>query len=483
MAKISNRNHHLSGDENGGNNMATDSARARVNSLLDENSFVEIGALVNARNTDFNLANVQTPADGVVTGYGQIDGRLVYVYSQDSSVLGGAVGEMHAKKIVRIYEMAVKVGAPVIGLIDSSGIRLEEATDALNAFGEIYRAKAKASGVVPQISAVFGNCGGGLAIINGLSDFTFMADKAKIFVNSPNAVDNNKEEVLDTASAKFQAESGNVDFVGSEEEVIGALRQFVSLLPSNNEAYDAEVDNDDDDLNRNLEGFEVLNKNALFAISKLADFEDMSNVFEIKKDFGKDIVAALVRISGRTVGVVACNEKKLSADGADKAARLIRFCDAFELPVITLADTNGFATTKDDEIRLPKALSELTYEYANATVPKITVICGEAVSSAYNVFNSKGLGADVVYAWQDSKIGIMNSKDAAYILKKDDSQSLEELENEYETLQGSVMSAAKRGYVDTIISLCDTRKYLIGALDMLYTKSEDVLYKKHGSVK
>ena len=212
------------------------SARQRIESILDDNSFVEIGALVKARSTDFNIKTNDTPSDGVITGYGIVNGKLVYIYSQDASVIGGSVGEMHAKKIVNLYNMAMKTGAPVIGLVDSTGLRLQEAVDGLNAFGEIYLKQAMASGVIPMITAVFGSCGGGLSVVSSMGDFTFMeGEKAELFVNSPNAINENRKEVCDSASAKFQSESGTVDFVGTESEIFEGIRDLVSILPSNNE--------------------------------------------------------------------------------------------------------------------------------------------------------------------------------------------------------------------------------------------------------
>lgn len=233
--------------------MSTTSSLAskRIESLLDENSFVEIGALVTARATDFNLKQTETPSDGVVTGYGVINGNLVYVYSQDASVLNGSVGEMHARKITKLYDLAMKTGAPVIGLIDSAGLRLQEATDALNAFGEIYLKQTLASGVIPQITAIFGSCGGGLALIPTLTDFTFMeSSKAKLFVNSPNALDGNNVSKCDSASAQFQSsESGIVDIVADEAAIYAKVRELVSMLPANNED-DASDEKCTDDLNR-----------------------------------------------------------------------------------------------------------------------------------------------------------------------------------------------------------------------------------------
>ena len=226
-------------------------ARQRISSLLDENSFVEIGALVTARATDFNLKQTETPADGVITGYGVIDGNLVYIYSQDATVLNGSVGEMHAKKITNLYDLALKTGAPVIGLIDSAGLRHQEATDALNGFGEIYLKQSLASGVIPQITAIFGGCGGGLAIIPTLTDFTFMEEKkAKLFVNTPNSLAGNEISKCNTSDSSFQSsESGIVDVVGEETSILGQIRELISLLPANNED-DASFEECTDDLNR-----------------------------------------------------------------------------------------------------------------------------------------------------------------------------------------------------------------------------------------
>ncbi len=232
-------------------NTTASSARQRIDSLLDANSFVEIGGQITARSTDFNMAAKETPSDGVITGYGVIDGNLVYVYSQDATVLGGTIGEMHAKKIVRLYDIAMKTGAPVIGLVDCAGLRLQEATDALNGFGEIYMAQANASGVIPQITAVFGTCGGGMALASALTDFTFMEEKkAKLFVNSPNTLEGNIESKCNTASAAFQSEeAGLVDFVGSEADILAQMRALVSMLPANYED-DMSFEECTDDLNR-----------------------------------------------------------------------------------------------------------------------------------------------------------------------------------------------------------------------------------------
>ncbi|MBR2401750.1 MAG: carboxyl transferase [Lachnospiraceae bacterium] len=472
----------------------TSSASQRIAALLDDNSFVEIGAMVTARATDFNMKQNDTPSDGVVTGYGVIDGNLVYVYSQDASVMGGSVGEMHAKKIVKLYELAMKTGAPVIGLIDSAGLRLQEATDALNGFGQIYSCQAMASGVIPQITAIFGACGGGLAIIPTLTDFTFMeSTKAKLFVNSPNALDGNNVSKCDTASAKFQSEeAGIVDFTGDEATILGQIRNLVAMLPSNNEdVKDADCT---DDLNRACAELANCAGDTSIALSMIADNNDF---VEVKADYAKDMVTGFVKLNGMSVGVVAnrsevCDEEGkvaekfdavLSAKGCEKAADFVNFCDAFEIPVLTLTNVKGFAATVCEEKKIAKAVAKLTYAFANATVPKVNVIVGKAYGSAYIAMNSKSIGADITMAWPTAEIGMMDATLAAKIMYEGQGADvIKEKAAEYAELQNSVNSAAKRGYVDQIIEAVDTRKYVIGAFEMLYAKREDRPCKKHGTV-
>lgn len=481
-------------------NSAEKSAIRRISALFDENSFVEIGGLVSARSTDFNLQDTQTPGDGVVTGYGVIDGNLVYVFSQDASVLGGSIGEMHAKKIANIYDMAMKMGAPIIGLIDCAGLRLQESTDALEAFGTIYNKQALASGVIPQITAIFGNCGGGLGIIPALADFTFMAKDGKLFVTSPNALDGNNESKCDTASADYQSkESGLADFTGTEEEVLAGIRQLVSILPANNEEEAPELDCQDD-LNRVCADLENCLEDTSIA---LANISDNNFVCEVKAQYAKEMVTAFIKLNGATVGAVANRTKvyddemkvvaeynaRLTTAGAAKAAEFVEFCDAFNIPVITLTNTKGFATTVEEEKTISKAVAKLTYAFANATTPKVNVVIGNAFGSAYVAMNSKSAGADIVYAWPGAKIGTMCPKEAVRIIYANEIKNaenknafIEEKAAEYKALQTSALSAAKRGYVDSIVEPQDTRKYLIGALEMLYTKREDRPVKKHGTV-
>ena len=470
-------------------------AGARITSLLDANSFVEIGQSVTARTTDFNMAEKKAPSDGVITGYGVIDGNLVYVYSQDASVLNGTVGEMHAKKISRLYDLAMKTGAPVIGLVDCAGLRLQEATDALEAFGEIYLKATLASGVIPQITGIFGTCGGGMAVLPALTDFTFVEEKnGKMFVNSPNALEGNHISKCDTSDARFQSEeTGLIDGVGTEEEVIGKIRALVSLLPSNNEDNDSFVECTDD-LNRVCEDIANCAGDTALALSRIAD----NGIFlETKDAYGKDVVTGFMRLNGATVGAVANRSEiydeegnkaeefdgSLSARGARKAAEFVKFCDAFEIPVLTLTNVTGFKATLCNEKMMAKSVGEMVHAFADATVPKVNVIIGKAYGNAYIAMNSKATGADMVFAWDNAEIGMMDADLAAKIMYADaDAATLKEKAAQYRELQSGVASAAARGYVDSVISPADTRKYVIGAFEMLFTKREDRPSKKHGTV-
>lgn len=482
-------------------NSAQTSASKRIQALLDENSFVEVGSYITARSTDFNMADKETPADGVITGYGTIEGSLVYVYSQDASVLGGSLGEMHAKKISSIYSLAMKVGAPVIGLIDCAGLRLQEATDALDGFGQMYLSQTMASGVIPQISAIFGTCGGGMAVSSALSDFIFMEEKkAKLFVNSPNAIEGNRIEKCDTSSAAFQSEdTGLVDFTGDEDQILSEIRTLVSILPANNED-DMSYSECEDDLNRicaDLENYAGATDVALSMIS------DDGFFMEVKKAYDPSMVTGFIRLNGMTVGCVANRtelygdngvkeadyEAALTAHGCDKAAKFVSFCDAFDIPLLTLVNVKGYKASKCTERRIAKNAGRLTYAFSNASVPKVTVIVGEAYGTAYLTMNSKSIGADLVFAWPGATIGMMDATAAAKIMyadeiaKADDSLALiNEKAAAYRELQSSAVAAAKRGYVDDIMEACDTRKRVIAAFEMLFTKREDRPGKKHGTV-
>ncbi|MCR5477620.1 MAG: carboxyl transferase [Lachnospiraceae bacterium] len=472
----------------------TSKASQRIASLLDDNSFAQIGALVTARATDFNLDPKMTPSDGCITGYGTIGDKLVYVYAQDASVLGGTIGEMHARKIVNLYNLALKMGAPVIGLLDCAGMRLQEATDALYAFGRIYAKQSAASGVIPQITAILGNCGGGLALFPTMTDFTFMAKEgAQLFVNAPNAIAGNRAEKCDTASAAFQsAETGIVDVVADEAEIFAQIRKLVSFLPANNE--DVVLEDCTDDLNRAVEGIAGCKGDTAIALSLIADDSDF---FEVKADYAKEMVTGFLRLNGSTVGAVAnrCQvfdaegkeaakfDAVLTADGCEKAADFIRFCDAFEIPVLSLTNVKGFDATIDSEKRVARAAAKLVDAFAGATVPKVNVVVGDALGNAANVMNAKAIGADLTISWEGARIGTMEGKLAAQVLAADKSADEQKaVAKEYDEELQSAQSAARRGYVDQIIDPADTRKYVIAAFEMLYSKRDSRPEKKHTAV-
>lgn len=410
-------------------------------------------------------------------------------------MLNGSIGEMHAKKIANLYDLAMKTGAPIIGLLDCAGLRLQEATDALNAFGEIYTKQVMASGVIPQITGIFGTCGGGLAVVPALTDFTFMEDtKGRLFVNSPNALEGNEISKCDTSSAAYQSEhAGLVDVVGSEEEILGQMRTLISMLPSNFEDNSSYIECADD-LNRVCPELENCVGDTSIALSQIADNQEF---FEVKAAYAKDMVTGFIRLNGATVGCVANRsevyneegektetfENVLSARGCKKAAEFVKFCDAFEIPVLTLTNVKGYKATKCSESNMARNAAELTNAFISATVPKVNIVIGEAFGSAYLTMNSKSTGADMVFAWPNAQIGMMDAKLAAKIMYADaDAAIINEKAAEYAMLQSSALSAAKRGYVDTIIEAEDTRKYVIGAFEMLFTKREDRPSKKHGTV-
>ena len=475
-------------------NSNTMSAKDRIASLVDENSFVELGAGITKRSTDFNMQEKSVPADGVITGYGLIQMRPVYVYSQDASALNGTIGEMHAKKIAHIYELAMKTGVPVIGLIDCAGMRLQESTDALAGFGQIYKMKAKASGVIPQISAIFGNCGGGVAVMAAMSDFTFMEqNNGKLFVNSPNTLEGNYTDKLDTASADFQKTASVVDVIcDGEAEVFENVRNLVSILPENNNEIGG-MEECMDDLNRLVPDFAAEIKDPAAALEDLGD----NNFFlELKKDFAKEMVTGFISLDGMTVGCVANRtavysedgseqesfEARLTSDGCDKAASFIKTCDAFNIPVLTLTNVEGFATTVEEEKTIASKAAALTAAFAEADVPKVNLITGNAYGSAYITMNSKHIGADMVFALPDAKIGMMDAQVAAKIMYADDKDADIAAKAAEFAAQSGTEAAAARGYIDSIIAPEAARKQLIFAFELLFTKSEYPIGKKHGTI-
>lgn len=469
-------------------------AMSRIARLLDDNSFMEVGSLVTARSTDFNLDETKAPSDGVIVGHGLIDGNLVFVYSQDVSVLNGTIGEMHSKKIASVYDKAMKMGAPVIGLIDCAGVRLQESVDALAGLGTIFEKQTKASGVVPQITAVFGSCGGGLAFLPALSDFVFMEEKGKLFVNAPNTLDGNRVEVCDTSAADYQRkESGMVDGVGTEEEILTKMRELIALLPSNSRDTRV-IDSCEDSLNRACRNLDGSKGDTRYILSEISDNHIF---FETKTAYAGEMVTGFIKLNGLTVGTIANSteindmdgnkieefDPVLSARGCGKAADFISFCDAYDIPVLSLTNVEGYKATLCSERTMAKAAGRMVAALSGATVPKVNLIVGNAYGSAYVVMNSKTVGADLVYAWPEAKIGTMEAQMAAKIMYPEASaEVLSEKAAEFEALQDSVKTAAARGYVDLIIEPSETRKYMIAAFEMLYSKQVDIPDKKHRTI-
>lgn len=467
-------------------NVAANPAFNRLEQLLDDHSFVELGALVTARNTDFDLQQEQTPSDGVITGHGLIDGNLVFVFCQDKTVLNGSIGEMHAKKILSVYDMAIKMGAPVIGLLDSTGIRLQESVDALESLGAVYKKAVEASGVIPQIIGVMGHCGGGLSVLSALSDFTVMVEGAKLYFNAPNTIVGNNEERVDTAGAEYQYQTaGNVDFCGTESEILEKIRQMICILPGCNVEEGCEEECLDD-LNRAtiLEGkYKDL---ALFA----EEISDSHLFVETKEGYAKEMLTGFVKLNGMTVGIVGNRQTantetfsaELTADGCEKAADFIRFCDAFDIPLLSLTNVCGYAHTYETEARLSKALGKMVYAFSNANVPKINLLMGQAVGSAYVMMNAKSLGADLVYAFSNANVAPMEAELAVKTMYPSaEGDILAEKTQQFKTLNCGVENAGRRGYIDRILEPADTRKYLIAGFEMLFTKRVDGPYKKHGT--
>lgn len=439
-------------------------AYERIQGILDEGSFVEIGALVKGRNAGKGAFGA---GDGVVTGYGTIDDRLVYLYSQDPSYLAGSLGEMHAKKISSVYRMALNMGAPVIAIVDCAGIRMDEGNDSLYSFGRIFAHQAKVSGVVPQITMVYGACGGGMAVSAGMSDFVFMEkDNGRMFVNSPDAVTGNYSEKCDTSSAAFCAKSGCCDAYGTAEEIRKMVRELVSILPQNSET-DLSESVTEDDLNRSVSGIESLKT----PLEKAAQISDDGIVFEVKKEYAVSAFTGFIRLNGRTVGVAANGKDELCWKACDKISSFLKYCDAFSIPVLTLADVRGFARTKENEERIASKAAELSFTYACLTVPAVTIVTGKAYGTAGITMGSKALGTDLVYAWTGAKMGLM---------EKELMDKLTGINADKDVY--SAEYNAERGYLDEIFAPEETRQKVAASFEMLYTKQVAAVPRKHGTV-
>ena len=477
-------------------------ARERLHFLLDEGSFEETGMLVTHRARDFGLDKELYPGDGVVTGYGTVNGRLVYVYSQDFTVFGGSLSETHAAKICRIMDLAMQNGAPVIGLNDSGGARIQEGVVSLGGYADIFYRNTLASGVIPQISAIMGPCAGGAVYSPAITDFIFMVEKSSyMFVTGPNVVKTvTHEEVTSEelgGAHTHSTKSGVTHFsCPNEIECIKSIKTLLSFIPSNCEddppAFPYKPG---DELRKGLNNIIPANPNQPYDIRDIIiEVIDDSAFFEAHKAFAENIVVGFARLAGKSIGIVA-NQPAFLAGVLDihastKAARFVRFCDSFNIPLLVFEDVPGFLPGTDQEWNaIITNGAKLLYAFSEATVPRITVITRKAYGGAYDVMNSKHIGADMNYGWPTSEIAVMGSKGAAEIIfkkeiaeAKDPKAKLIEKEKEYTDLFANPYKAAERGYIDEVIRPEETRLKLIKAFKMLENKVAVLPKKKHGNI-
>jgi propionyl-CoA carboxylase beta chain len=475
------------------------SARERITLLLDENSFEEWDMFVEHRCTDFGMAGKTIPGDGVVTGHGTINGRLVYVFSKDFTVFGGSLSETHAQKIVKVQKAAVQNGAPIIGIFDAGGARIQEGVASLGGYADIFLQNTLASGVVPQISVIMGPCAGGDVYSPAITDFIFMVrDTSYMYVTGPDVVKTvTNEEVTheELGGASVHArKSGVVD--GSFENDLEALvqmRRLIDFLPlSNREAPPTRPVHDHPERSEpSLDTLVPNNPNKPYDIKELIEkVADEGDFFEISPEFGKNIVVGFGRLEGQPVGFVANQPMSLAGvldiDASRKAARFVRFCDAFNIPIVTFVDVPGFLPgTKQEYGGLIKHGAKLLFAYAEATVPKLTVITRKAYGGAYDVMSSKHLRGDVNYAWPTAEIAVMGAKGAAEIIFRadaNDPEKMAEHAKNYEARFANPFVAAGRGYIDDVIQPRNTRRRLIRALRTLKHKKASNPWKKHDNI-
>lgn len=478
-------------------------SRERLELLFDSNTFVEIDAFVETRSIEFDMQKKKIPGDGVVTGYGSVEGRLVFVASQDFTVIGGSLGEMHAKKITKVMDMAMKMGAPFISINDSGGARIEEGIDALSGFGDIFFRNTIASGVIPQISVIMGPCAGGAVYSPAITDFIFMVENtSQMFITGPQVIKavTGEEVTFEQlgGAAAHNAVSGVAHFKSSNErECIEQIKRLIGFLPDNN-LTDAPVYASSDDMNRltdELNDFIPTEANKPYDMKDIiARVVDNGDFLEIQESFAQSIIVGFGRLNGATVGIIANQPKvlagSLDVNSSDKGARFVRFCDAFNIPVITFTDVPGYLPGVGQEHNgIIRHGAKLLYAFSEATVPKINVIVRKAYGGAYIAMNSKHLGADQVFAWPTAEIAVMGPDGAANIIFKKEIGAAEDPVaarnqkiEEYREKFSNPYIAAARGYVDDVIEPASTRLRLINALDMLASKRENRPSKKHGNI-
>ncbi len=478
-------------------------ARERVNLLMDEDSFQEIGMFVEHRSSQFGLDKQKFPGDGVVTGYGTIHGRLIYVFSQDFTVLGGSLSESHAQKICKVMDLALKNGAPIIGLNDSGGARIQEGVVSLAGYADIFYRNTRSSGVIPQLSVIMGPCAGGAVYSPALTDFVFMVeDTSYMFVTGPNVVKTVTHEEItseELGGAKTHAEKSGVNHFTASNDVtmLRMVRDFVSYIPQNCDEKaptDSLVEFDKAKL-QNITTVLPENSTLPYDIREVIESTIDDNTWrEVQSEFAKNIVVGFARLDGKTIGIIANQPASMAGvldiDSSRKGARFVRFCDCFNIPLVVFEDVPGFLPGSDQEWRgIINHGAKLLYAFSEATVPRVTVITRKAYGGAYDVMNSKNIGADLNFAWPTAEIAVMGAKGAAEIIFKreisdatDKEGKWKEKEAEYAEAFANPYKAAEHGFIDAVILPEETRAVLIKALKSLENKAETLPRKKHGNI-
>jgi propionyl-CoA carboxylase beta chain len=478
-------------------------ARERVTLLLDEGTFDEIGLFVEHAATNFDMASKKFPGDGVVTGFGRIDGRCVGIFSQDFTVLGGSLGLAHAGKICKIQDLALKLGIPVIGLCDSGGARIQEGVEALGGYADIFLRNTMASGVVPQISAILGPCAGGAVYSPAITDFVFMVQgMSYMFVTGPNVIKEVTHEKVSLeelgGAAVHNEKSGVAHFSArNEAECFQQIRQLISYLPQNNLEEPPHLPTDDDPTRRDRKLDDIVPENSQKPYDMkevLSTIVDNGIFFEVHRDFARNLLVGFARLNGRAVGLVAQQPAHLAGcldiDSSIKGARFIRFCDAFNIPLVTFEDVPGFLPgVAQEHGGIIRNGAKLLYAWCEATVPKITVITRKAYGGAYDVMNSKHIRGDMNFAWPTAEIAVMGPEGAVNIIfqkeiqrSKNPRQTRDRLIAEYRAKFATPYIAAQKGYIDDVIQPADTRRRLIQSLELLKTKRDRNPSRKHGNI-
>lgn len=477
-------------------------ARERIHFLLDDGSFEEIGAFVTHRSNNFGLDKQKVLGDGVITGYGKVDGRLIYVFAQDFTVMGGSLAEAHAEKICKVMDHAMKNGAPLIGLNDSGGARIQEGVVSLGGYADIFYRNTRASGVIPQISAIMGPCAGGAVYSPALTDFIMMVEKTSyMFVTGPNVVKTVTHEEVSSeelgGASTHATKSGVTHFTYANEiECINGIKKLISFIPQNCEEDAPRLDYDAGDESRPaLNKIIPENPNQPYDIKDVINgVIDQDSFYEVHKDFAENIVVGFGKLAGRSIGIVANQPAFLAGvldiNSSAKGARFVRFCDAFNIPLLVFEDVPGFLPGTDQEWNaIISNGAKLLYAFSEATVPRITVITRKAYGGAYDVMNSKHIGADMNFAWPSAEIAVMGAKGAAEIIfrkeikeSKNPEEKWKEKEAEYAELFANPYNAAARGYIDEVIRPDQTREKLISSFEMLENKVDHLPKKKHGNI-